>query len=1173
MLDPIGGFNRIREFWLSYLDTAFRIRDASLASARQVLLREPGTLATDLFLEVVPRYRQSQYLLEDVRSLSEASNPLRGFSYEARRAFAELALSGLFPGEDTDDPEMLRRSRRGVRPYTHQWNMLERGAHPGTPGIVTSGTGSGKTESFMLPLLAALSAEAIHWPKPRRPLSPERWFDDGSDFRLRRANEHPDRPRAVRAILLYPMNALVEDQMARLRRTFDSPEAHRVMDSRFHGNRIFFGRYTGDTPVTGHLEHPRLYDDDGEKRSLERRKEKLAARMADMWKGQALARDHDQRAQERVEQARQRGEVVGDHDETRYMFPALDGGELVSRWDMQSTPPDVLVTNMSMLATMLVREVESPIWDATRDWLERDDDAYFYLILDELHLIRGSAGSEVVGLLRSLVARLGLHRDGMRHKLRVLGSSASLPIGEEAGAEDTATYLRQFFASFGTSSGKGDAGSADRWAGAVVPGDQEIAVASARLPLAASPFVAVVHKFADGPDRFVASIDRRSNELDEAIQAVAETLAIQTSGRDTADIAVDVVGEVAALLAYACRDSATGRPRATAADVVAESLFGHSPDRRIALQGLCILRGLSDRIGLKAMYEKVAASTLPSVRIHAFFRSTDGLFGTVRREDGNYLYESPTVERGMTHAKGKDGLLRRFVELVYCEACGELFVGGRRSPDGAASSEILTTAPNLEELPERTSDTLYEDMAHVDYAVFWPSTREPRAVGKLEQWRPRVLDTRNSVLLASGDGPWSVPGQVFAAPPGHERKAGSALPKCCPSCGTDYGKRKPGMGVASPLRSFRIGFAKASQLLATELFSLLHVTGSAAKSIVFSDSRQDAARAALDIERRHHQDMRRQLLVSEIRNVSLARGEQLARLDEMQAEVDRLWASGKRKQAMDLQDRVDQLKAAGDGSRVPLSDLLEPRSPRDTELKALMRRHVELGVHPIDPAGIDVVCGKPWHSWIDGRGGTPRWRSIDVNDTAGVARAAMADEQRPLTYEVLFSKTYFALEETGVGYPSLTASQEPDSDQLDALLRVIGDSYAVEGNRYRDPAPISSPREFPGRVKRFAEATGEDVDRRLSGWLDRLGQLGHMDGIVRLDGLHVHLVDEHAPWWRCDACGRVHLHRGFGICTRCHEQLPQSPNGKTAALRRGNFLARRLTRIGQNGDAVMTVAV
>src|SRR5262249_42024155 len=66
------------------------------------------------------------------------------------------------------------------------------------------------------------------------------------------------RPSAVRALILYPMNALVEDQMVRLRKALDSRAAREGMQDFFNGNRIFFGRSTGPTPVTGHHIHPGL---------------------------------------------------------------------------------------------------------------------------------------------------------------------------------------------------------------------------------------------------------------------------------------------------------------------------------------------------------------------------------------------------------------------------------------------------------------------------------------------------------------------------------------------------------------------------------------------------------------------------------------------------------------------------------------------------------------------------------------------------------------------------------------------------------------------------------------------------------------------------------------------------------------------------------------------------
>jgi DEAD/DEAH box helicase domain-containing protein len=56
----------------------------------------------------------------------------------------------------------------------------------------------------------------------------------------------------------------------------------------------------------------------------------------------------------------------------RYYFQDPAGGELWSRWDMQETPPDVLITNYSMLNIMLMRTLEVSIFKTTREWLAAD---------------------------------------------------------------------------------------------------------------------------------------------------------------------------------------------------------------------------------------------------------------------------------------------------------------------------------------------------------------------------------------------------------------------------------------------------------------------------------------------------------------------------------------------------------------------------------------------------------------------------------------------------------------------------------------------------------------------------------------------------------------------------------------------------------------------------------
>ena len=75
---------------------------------------------------------------------------------------------------------------------------------------------------------------------------------------------------------------------------------------------------------------------------------------------------------------------------------------------MQVAPPDLLVTNYSMLEYMLMRPIERPIFDQTRDWLEQNPSEKFLIVLDEAHLYRGAAGAEVGLLLRRLRDRLNI---------------------------------------------------------------------------------------------------------------------------------------------------------------------------------------------------------------------------------------------------------------------------------------------------------------------------------------------------------------------------------------------------------------------------------------------------------------------------------------------------------------------------------------------------------------------------------------------------------------------------------------------------------------------------------------------------------------------------------------------------------------------------------------------
>ena len=78
-----------------------------------------------------------------------------------------------------------------------------------------------------------------------RSLSCYKWWDRGERGRWQPAREDPERAPALRAVILYPTNALVEDQVGRLRRAISRAPR------RGGGPPLFFGRYTGATEGSG----------------------------------------------------------------------------------------------------------------------------------------------------------------------------------------------------------------------------------------------------------------------------------------------------------------------------------------------------------------------------------------------------------------------------------------------------------------------------------------------------------------------------------------------------------------------------------------------------------------------------------------------------------------------------------------------------------------------------------------------------------------------------------------------------------------------------------------------------------------------------------------------------------------------------------------------------------
>lgn len=1395
MQDPLGAFERIRELYISYLDTAFRIGDESVAQERRALLRRPGELCTEPLIEPIPRYQSAEIGFEDMVEGGVESGTLDGLDLAARRAFANLALAGLFPSRPKgpeDGAWPLDRVPK-FRPYAHQVEMLRRGVQAGLPGVVTSGTGSGKTESFLLPVLARIAAEAVTWPAPEPGFLRRRWWHDvsgrpytkpkkgtgepvvsftaipknakeaatrgesdrnpdtfrpdknhatRSPFLPHRAGEAAGRPAAVRAIVLYPMNALVEDQMVRLRKALDSRETRDAMDRDFKGNRIFFGRYTGETKVTGHHLHPgilpllaaspksldgtppiyfpdhpqadeggwvsRIDVREGERKRRERKLAELFDFVVDAEEAQRQARIHaiEQGSLAKLRKALEAmgsidgtrfvdtalasgvysrealekefttrvGRRWGDHEleclgacfitdaidvsqaasahseDSPFVFPSTDGAELVSRWDMQEHPPDVLITNVSMLSAMLNREVDAPIFDKTRVWLERDD-SYFYVILDELHLQRGASGTEVAYLLRLLLHRLGLTKPSQHHKVRVLASSASLPAESEE-AVSSAKYLWDMFGDFGLPRGLDDESARRAWLNAIVPGQEVTGDYAKAGPPPISDHEPLVNllrlgitKSSPDPDQPLskAAVVPRPDDPDfePTWRGVAAALGLEDTG-DLPAVVRACIREVSSRLLWACwgvnSSGLGGRTRATPVSELAAKLFGSRAESwdyencALAVRSLLFVRGAGD--GLHQDWLGTWDVVPPSFRVHTFFRSIEGLYAPVAKAAGSpSTPASREAEIGVLSIDREprvevmiDGAVKslRSFELVYCECCGELMIGGLKAELGGKKTgyltELLPHEPHLDGLPDNSASQRFEDLSHRQYGIFWPRRVLEEDIQPDNDdpgtWIPASLERSTGGIKAIGNGPGKVSeasvlddprymvGRYYTrgtAPDRHKRRSdhgGTNVPYGCPKCGTSYSRRRAEHRL-SPLRNFRAGFGKTTQILATELFDAQRLANPEVppKLVSFSDSRQDAAKAALSIERNHHQDLRRELLVLCLRRALGARrpNSDIQRdLEAAKAAV--IVALGSGEDLSRLVADVNRLNlelAAAQEHSVRLSLILEEPvlatlTGQQRPVLPFIAEYVRKGVHPFDDAGQERVKGTQgnedaktfdWTALFRLQDDEVWWKDDDRRQTAlETAREGLVSRVYSALTEVIFSKTYFSFEEAGQGYVTVEATELPKGSQeparvraLAAVLRVLADSYRYDPNPYRTDdddyfKPWTTWAQTNRRIQRFAEASWpNDAQVRLMDALELLGRCGHAHGIIRVSRLRLQLVGPDEPLLRCGRCQRVHLHAGTGVCTRCFSRLPEMSSGDkvgetVATLYAKSFLARRILR-------------
>lgn len=175
-IHPLETTKAIRTTYINYLKTIKPFQDEDLGAEFARAIEEQDVLVKGPLLQIALPYKKD---------------------FSIRQLVDEGVLSSRFKDLCSDELPFERPL------YSHQVKAIRK-AVKGRNIVVSTGTGSGKTESFLIPIL---------------------------DYLLREQDAGTLSQPGVRALLLYPMNALANDQMKRLRRVLKNYPA------------ITFGRY------------------------------------------------------------------------------------------------------------------------------------------------------------------------------------------------------------------------------------------------------------------------------------------------------------------------------------------------------------------------------------------------------------------------------------------------------------------------------------------------------------------------------------------------------------------------------------------------------------------------------------------------------------------------------------------------------------------------------------------------------------------------------------------------------------------------------------------------------------------------------------------------------------------------------------------------------------------
>jgi DEAD/DEAH box helicase domain-containing protein len=925
--------------------------------------------------------------------------------------------------------------------------------------------------------------------------------------------------------MLYPLNALIEDQLSRIRKACDNDVARRWFVGPFEGQRFWFGRYNSVAPVSG-------LEQSAHKRS------ELKRRLLEMdrnW-GRAQASASARRARAASPEEARRAEEILDY------FQNPEGSEMWSRWDMQSHSPDILITNYSMLNIMLMRSLEDGIFEQTKHWLQADRSNHaFHLVVDELHTYRGTPGTEVGYLLRAFLHRIGLEPDSPQ--LRIIATSASIENDSHS-----REYLEQFFGRDGNSF-------------EILSGQQRTFPAPQSGDLSAhAPAFATLD----------AELDSLS--LEQAAANFASAVGATPNGEARGDFA-RALEQIQAFEPV----RAEGAQEPFTLQRIASEVFGGGSDAEMAAaRGL--IRGL---IHARVVGAEPGTTIAPlPLRVHYFFHNAGRIWACTnpgcsgRRGTTPAGFDPPPVGRLFTDPIPRcDSCGSRVLELLYCQPCGEVFLGGYKKEDASSPNAWFLSPdyPNLDQVPDRSS-SLKRDFG--EYFVFWPANGRSiyrsthagpqwRWLNGERRWQPAALHLVLGRLTYERRSRNAQPGESvgFAFNCAHDEA--NAFPTKCPHCGSDWSRRR----IESPIRDLGSGFQRVMQLLSDGMMRQIPDVAQR-KLVLFSDSRQDAAKLSTGIKHAHYLDNARQIAFGRLAQQIAGSASEYASAVQSHQRACELLELVRRQSAQVLDGheqrrlqeliqalepalvvQVMQMAATGEAPQPPLPPTNFGSMRFNSLLDHVRESLLAIGMNPGGPLPTvreykSQTARVSWTDLFDWTVAPEQYRPGLQPVEQELRDRIEAELLRSIIDEVLFAGGSRDFESLRLGYLwiSNTGPTTPRQCAAASVIRILA-------KRFRwDPASEGRP-QVPEDVRRYLEAVanlnGADPAAFQNDVLSVLGNAVQQWLVVPRQLFVLTPIpgtDDCIDVFTCERCGAVHLHSSGGVCTVCRSPLPNAPH-------------------------------